>query len=239
MGEEYPWWEAKSMIRVIIICEGQTEETFVRELLVDAFLPRKIYLIPRLIGKPGHKGGNVNFDWLFIDVRNTLKEDKSVYCTTFIDYYALPSNFPGKQESEKIANITQKHEAINNALNSAVEGKLGSITRRFIPYVQMYEFEALLFSDPTAFAKGIFKQNLRKKFKQICDSFESPEMINDSPNTAPSKRVVELIPDYDKTLMGSLAALEIGLPKIREVCQIFDSWLKQLENLQTEKKVSV
>ena len=58
-----------------------------------------------------------------------------------------------------------------------------------------------------------------------------PEEINDSPVTAPSKRVEALVPGYEGPLLGVLAVLEIGLPHIREQCPQFDGWLKQLESL--------
>ena len=106
--------------------------------------------------------------------------------------------------------------------------------RRFIPYVQMYEFEALLFSDSKSFAKGIDRSHLASDFQSIRDSFDSPEEINDSPVTAPSKRVLELVSGYEKPLFGTLAALEIGLKTMRHECQLFDTWLKKLEALKTK-----
>ena len=78
--------------------------------------------------------------------------------------------------------------------------------RRFIPYVQMYEFEGLLFSDTLALAKGVNQGRLVDRFKIIRDQFDTPEEINDSPETAPSKRILNLFPEYDKPLHGSLAA---------------------------------
>ena len=105
--------------------------------------------------------------------------------------------------------------------------------RRFIPYVQMHEFEALLFSDPARFAAGISRPDLHAKLHGIGSRFDTPEHINDSPKTAPSKQVIEVFPGYErqKPLLGVLAALEIGLPKIRQQCPLFDAWLRKLENL--------
>jgi hypothetical protein len=95
----------------------------------------------------------------------------------------------------------------------------------------MHEFEGLLFSDCPAFAAGIYRNNLAAEFQKIRDEFNTPEEINDSPITAPSKRVKHLVPGYEKPLMGSLAAIAIGLSRIRDECPLFDCWLRSLEAL--------
>ena len=100
---------------------------------------------------------------------------------------------------------------------------------RFVPFVVMHEFEALLFSDCAAFARAIGRPALSGSFQAIRDQFDSPEDINDSPTTAPSKRVQELIPGYEKPLYGNLAALGIGLDTIRRACPHFAEWLGMLE----------
>ena len=220
------------MIRVHVICEGLTEEMFVNELMQADFISRGIHLIPTQIGKPGHKGGNIQFERLFIDVQNRLLGDESAYCTTFIDYYGLPMKFPGKRDVDAGANIGEKCDAIYRFLNNKLRDKLGDgVMRRFIPYVQMYEFEGLLFSDPDAFAKGIDCPDLSDHFGEIRAEFSTPEMINDSPKTAPSKRIRAVVAGYEKPIMGSLGALEIGLVKIRAECQHFNQWLERLEAL--------
>ncbi len=44
MEKEYFWWEAGTLKRVNIFVEGQTEETFVREVLYDYFLGLNILM---------------------------------------------------------------------------------------------------------------------------------------------------------------------------------------------------
>ena len=95
----------------------------------------------------------------------------------------------------------------------------------------MHEFEAMLFSDCPAFGRGIGRPHLGGEFQQIRDAFGSPEEIDDSPETAPSKRVESLVRGYEKPLLGTLAALEIGLGTIRHECPHFGSWLDRLEQL--------
>src|SRR5699024_7654332 len=92
-------------------------------------------------------------------------------------------------------------------------------------------FEALLFSDPEAFARGVGREQLSQALIQIAEQFESPEHINNSSMTAPSKRIEVLMNDYEKPLMGSLAALEVGLATMRAKCSLFDAWLMRLEVL--------
>lgn len=219
------------MTRVHVICEGQTEEMFVNEVLVDWFNPKGIFLYPSLLGKPGHKGGNVCFNRLLTDARGRLLSDNSAYCTTLFDFYGLPPVFPGKQAASAKAKVQDKAACVLNALSEALKAKLGHESlRRFFPYVQMYEFEGLLFSDPIALAKSI-DSGLAEQLTGIRRRFETPEEINDSPETAPSKRIENLYPPYDKPLHGSLAAKEIGLDAIRSQCRLFDGWLTQIENL--------
>ncbi len=100
---------------------------------------------------------------------------------------------------------------------------------RFLPLVMMHEFEAMLFSDCVAFGTAIGRPDLIPDFQAIRDGFENPEDIDDSPETAPSKRIEALFPAYQKVLMGSLAALEIGLERIRAECPHFRGWLERLE----------
>jgi hypothetical protein len=224
------------MIRVHVICEGQTEEMFINEVLAQAFHHLDIYLTPALIGKPGHKGGNFRFERLLTDVEKRLLGDRQAYCTTFFDFYGLPEEFPGKVDASSRNTMNEKADCLLEAMIDKLQRKLGDeAMRRFIPYVQMYEFEGLLFSCPRRLAAGINKPALEDKFLRIRNEFDTPETINNSPVTAPSKRLLKLYEGYDKPLHGSLAAIEIGLPAIRSECIRFDAWLRHIEALQPIK----
>lgn len=213
------------MKRVHIICEGQTEESFVNQLLLPYFIQKNILVQAPLIGKPGHKGGNVNLPRLLTDLGKILNNDRSAYCTTLFDYYGLPSDFPGKTEADQQNDLTKKNTVIHTALHNAVENSLGSkVASRFIPYIQMYEFEALLFSDPK-----LLESKLKTKgFVAMRESFDSPEHINNSPQTAPSKRILNLYPAYNKVLNGSILTQNITLDIIRKECPLFDTWLHKI-----------
>jgi hypothetical protein len=127
--------------------------------------------------------------------------------------------------------LRARADAVEGAVSNDISVELGEAfdQQRFIPYVVMHEFEGLLFSDPARFANGIGKPALASQLQVIRDGFFTPEEINDSPETAPSKRVKQLYASYQKPLMGILAAEEIGLAAIRSECPLFDNWVKQLE----------
>jgi Domain of unknown function (DUF4276) len=221
------------MVRVYVICEGQTEETFIKEVLYDFFVAKSIYLQPVLIGKPGHKGGNFTFGRLLTDIKPLLLGDSASYCTTLFDFYGLPNNFPGKYTAQTMTNSEDKAKCITQALVEALRETTISpeSLHRFIPYIQMYEFEGLLFSDCLGLARAIGQLQMRRKLQNIRDKFSSPEDINDSYITAPSKRLHNLYPGYNKPIHGSLACLEIGIESIRKECKLFDRWLQQIEAL--------
>jgi len=220
------------MTRIHVICEGQTEETFVNEVLAAPFALKQISLCSTLIGRSRHKGGNLKFDRLLYDVRARLLSDRSAYCTTFFDFYRLSDDFPGRKAAQSQLDISRKAACVSDELRAALLRHIDDeAMRRFVPYVQMYEFEGLLFSSPEKFAQGVGRLDLADDFRKIRDAFGSPEEINDSPETAPSNRVKKLYPGYEKPAGGTLAALEIGLDCIRESCRLFDAWLAKLEML--------
>lgn len=221
------------MIRIHVVVEGHTEVAFIKNLLIDHFVQLGIFLYPALVGKPGHKGGVISYQRAKRDILRYLRQEQHTYCTTMFDYYKLPNDFPGMPIQGNLKSV-QKAEIIERAFKEDIIKRTGPDfqNERFIPYIQIHEFEALLFSDPGSLAKGIYRNDLETEFEEICSAFESPEEINDHPNTAPSKRIINLYKNYEKNTDGILAAIEIGLPKMRGKCKHFDLWLKQLESLK-------
>jgi hypothetical protein len=153
-----------------------------------------------------------------------------------IDYYALPQTgekaWPGREIAGRLP-FSQKASEVQNALLADISRELGKdfLPDRFIPFVIMHEFEGLLFSDCVKFAEGICRPDLIPQFQEIRNTFDTPEEINDSPITAPSKRVKVLVPGYEKPLLGTLAMLNIGLDAIRSACPNFQAWLTRLEKM--------
>ncbi len=153
-----------------------------------------------------------------------------------VDYYGLPAEgeggWPGRHEaSHRFPSTEMKARMVEGALADAVAARMGSSfdRGRFVPYVMMHEFEAMLFSDCSGFSLAVGRPDLSGEFERIYAEFKSPEDINDSRETAPSKRVLRLLPSYNKPLMGNLGVLHIGLAKIREECPHVNEWLRRLE----------
>jgi hypothetical protein len=151
-----------------------------------------------------------------------------------VDYYGLPQTgdraWPGRAEAGTLP-VAEKPTCVENALFADIANELGGEfeARRFLPFVVMHEFEGLLFSDCAAFAEAIARSQLAQQLRDIRQQFATPEEINDSPVTAPSKRVEELVSGYEKPLLGTLAAIRIGLATIRRECPHFRDWLERLE----------
>ena len=146
-----------------------------------------------------------------------------------VDYYGLPNTWPGRVASTQ-ASFHEKAAIVETELREDIARALGGGTPdRFIPFVVMHEYEGLLFSDPPGFAQAVGRPELAGDFQAIRNGFATPEEINDSPDTAPSKRVERLIPGYQKPLMGVQAAADVGLDAIRRECPHFDDWVRRLE----------
>lgn len=226
------------MARLLIHVEGETEETFVNEVLGPHLYSRGYSRVSaRLMGNArqrDRRGGIRAWSAVKQDILTHLREDPQCLAGIMVDYYAMPQTgeraWPGRNKAGGLL-FPRKAPTIRDALFVEIRDAMGQSfdARRFIPYVMMHEFEALLFSDCMRFAQGIGRPNLAPRFQEIRDAFETPEEINDSPQTAPSKRVQDLVPGYEKPLMGTLAILEIGLEAIRTQCPYFRNWLERLE----------
>lgn len=233
------------MDRILVHVEGQTEETFVNEILRPHLQGYGFQAISaRLVGNARQRfrrGGIRPWPSVKRDIIAHLRNDGECIATTMVDYYGLPSEgekaWPGRATATD-RSPNQRAATVEHALASDIGETMGANfnPNRFIPFVVMHEFEGLLFSDCERFARGIGRPLLSAPFQQIKDQFESPELINDSPHTAPSKRVSALLPEYEKPLFGTLAALEIGLDAMRQACPHFDAWIGTLEQLPNLKQ---
>ena len=221
-------------MRLLIHLEGQTEETFVNEILAPHLLTFGYYSVaPRILGNARLRGGIRSWPSVRKDVINHLNEDKNCIATTMVDYYGLPREkggaWPGRAEATALR-PPDRAVCVQAALFNDVKEDVFR-PERFVPFVLMHEFEALLFSDCHLLSRGIGRADLQAQFEAVRSQFRTPEDINDSPETAPSKRIEAILPGYQKPLLGILAILEIGLPTIRTECPHFDRWLTKLESL--------
>jgi hypothetical protein len=220
------------MARVRVIVEGQTEERFVSGPLAASLAMHRVFVTPTLVGAPGHRGGNVNYARVKRDIVTALKQDQGVYCTTLLDLYRLGDSFPSLVPGRQLVGQERVRD-VEQALHQEVSREVPDLRPdlRFIPYVQIYEFEGLLFSNPTALAEAMFREDLADKLEQIRAAFPTPEDINDGPRTAPSKRLLDLEPRYVKVISGTRAAQNMGVQTIYEHCPRFRSWYDRLAGL--------
>lgn len=218
------------MKRIIVIGEGQTEQEFCNDVLQPHFNKLEIYLENPVIKKT--HGGIVNWEGLKFQIETHLKQDKTAIVTTLIDYYGIHKHhkYPNWEDAKS---MTNKNDAMQLMETSMSNDITNGLQNRFIPYIQLHEFEGLLFSDLKVFddnfEKGEFL-NYDYLVATIRD-FGNPEMINDGSETAPSKRLSKIIKGYSKVNYGSLVAQEIGLLKIRGKCSRFNEWIIKLENI--------
>lgn len=219
-------------VEIVALVEGKTEQIFIQDLVSPYLSPRGVYITPIQISKPGQKGGDVKFSRVQNDIGMHLKQRSDTYLTLFVDYYGINVEWPGLAQAKKEATPAGKAAQVNAATKEKVDALFGELdsARRFIPYIAMYEFEALLFSGPEHLAEQL--QVSQKNIDKILEQCGEPERINDSQHTAPSKRLEGLTSRFKKTSTGIAVAQAIGLPRIRERCPIFNGWLTQIEALK-------
>lgn len=209
------------MIRVCIVCEGQTEVEFVRSCLVPYLLAKGVHAFPSLLQAPSgrHRGGRVTVERLVKFISHQYHAADRI--TTLVDYYGF-QNREGRDRlqlesyiGEEVAAATSRYDA-----------------RFVLPYVQMYEFEGLLFSDPLAFewVEDGWNDETKRSLLAVAEQFSNPETINDSPATAPSKRILSIFQrgTYSKTEHGPLIAEAIGIEAIGKKCPAFAKWVDQI-----------
>lgn len=222
------------MIRGYVVCEGQTEETFIRNVIAPILANQQIYLTARLIPtSKNNKGGALTYERVRRFIINSLKED-NVFITTFFDLYALDNDFPNFLESKKQTDVYKKVSFLEQAFKADIIKENSSFAPRFLPYIQPYEFEGLLFSDITKLIEVDAEwSKLTKSLKElqaVRNSVETPEHINDGYDTKPSARLNKFLnnPNYHKTTHGTLAIEAIGIDKLLAECHHFAQWYNQL-----------
>jgi len=157
-----------------------------------------------------------------------MKQDqgRDARFTTMVDLYRLPDDFPSYSECGRGGDPLLRVRCLEEKLSNDVGDY------RFIPYIQLHEFEALLFSEVGAF-ESVFpdQPKLTSALAEVVRQFSSPEHINESPDQSPSSRILQVIPDYVKPVAGILIAQKIGLATLRSKCTHFGDWIDRLEQL--------
>lgn len=213
---------------VHILVEGPSEAAFVREVLKPYCSLRGVFITASVLSKSGQKGGDVKFSRSKKEIYAFLRQRPDRIVCTFVDYYGV-SEWPKIDTIPSGATPACIAEHMNQA---ACQGLMDSYPDlqndidRYIPFVAVHEFETLLFSDSTILAREL---NVKKKvIDKVLREFGAPERINNSPATAPSKRILSWCPGYAKVRKGLAIAKAIGIDKMRSACPLFNSFLLQI-----------
>ena len=207
------------MIRLAVSAEGHTEVAFVTSVLRNHLWPMNVMPYGMLLGRARDArggGGDVTVTRLVEDMLRRHNSFDAV--TSLVDFYG----FRGK--GDRTIEALEEHVAQEFEVRAPR-------ARHVFPYVQSHEFEALLFSDVTAFrVLGASARDI-DALKAVRRRFATPEDINDSREGAPSKRIAQVVGKYRKPQDGPLIAKTIGLKTIRQQCPRFGAWLSRLETL--------
>ena len=227
-----------SVIRLNFIVEGQTEQRFVRQVLMPYLAERssvcggdaRCVETRKKKGSGTKKSGGVtSYAKPRGDIIRWMKEDRGgdARFTTMFDLYGLPDKFPGYTPPDA---IPARERAV--AVQEAMLNDIGD--RRLLPYIQVHEFEALVLADPGKLASQHPEDKAGVEgLVTMAAGFASPELINGGAETAPSKRIIQAIPTYKfrKQSSGSIVTEKIGIPTLRAKCPHFNAWVEQLEAL--------
>ena len=208
-------------MKITVLYEGRTEYYFVQNVL-SQYLPSEIEAIPLPIS--GTAFGNVPFETVHLAALDELtKSNSSDVITTMVDLYEL-TQWP-EMEALPIETPLQRVRRIENLARIKFEDE------RFLPYIQLHEYEALLFVDFDVLGKFIDPVAAKTLGDEL--SGRNPEDINDGSASAPSKRIIAVDARYEhsKARVGPIIAKQVGIPRLRDSCPHFDEWISTLENL--------
>ena len=219
-------------VEVVAIVEGKTEQIFIEKLLSLELAKNMVGITAIQASKPGQKGGDIHWKRIKRDLEIHLKQRSETFVTTMIDYYGV-KQWPGTEQMPQFATPDQ----ISSLLNKAAYNELVALCpdqradQRFIPYVSIHEFEALLFSDTAILAQALGVKE--EKVLAVLEECGTPEAINKNVSTAPSKRLERWARggNFAKAVNGISIASKIGIPKMRQKCLLFNDWLERLEKL--------
>jgi len=217
--------------KILISVEGQTEETFVRDVLAPLYAPRGLYLqevvlkTRRVPNRSHFKGGAVSYGKIRNQVLALLRDTSAQAVTTMYDYYALPPGTPGRD-------TRPPGSGVDRARHVEREFDRDINDRRFHPFLQVHEFEAYLFVDPARTGQSLLGSASQiRRLQDVRYRFATPEDINDNANTSPSHRILDIFPQYSKVVEGPPIISKIGLDAIIETCPHFAAWIAWLDSL--------
>lgn len=216
------------MKRLVIIVEGETEEAFVHQVLAPYFCNLGFCNYVQCFKLKHSHGGIAKYSHLKQDILKVIYETDAEI-STMIDYYRLPSDFPGFARSQSISDKRHRIRLLERKIKEDIESSQGRPFGNLHPYIQLHEFETLIFSS-TKGVEEMFepREYHRKQFEAVINEFSNPEDINNGPDTAPSMRLKHLIEGYDKVLFGVELTKSIGMKTLLAKCPHFREWVEEL-----------
>ena len=216
------------MKRLVIIAEGETEESFVNNILCPFFCSKGIYNSIQCFKTKHSHGGMSKYSYIKKDILNTIYE-KDVVVSMMIDFYRLPSDFPGFNDLK----VTQTHKEQANLLETRIKKDLedsqNQLFDNFIPYIQLHEFEALVFASISGIDSLFERSEMDYNgLMNVIQQYPNPEDINNHPDTAPSVRLKKLISGYNKVLHGIDIINTVGMAELLEKCPRFKTWIESM-----------
>lgn len=227
------------MRKLCILVEGQTEVAFCKRVL-SSYFGKRYMVIPITIttgkDKRGNikKGGMVSWGKTCAELRRmagTYKESDTVF-STMLDLYAISSDVPGYDAAQMKQDPYAKVDVIENTMKEKCAAMQGRI---FVPYIQLHEFEALVLSDMDALYRR-FPDNDLSALKAEVERIGNPELVDSGVETAPSKRLLQNIPSYDKRTDGisliERSSIDYSSTSVIDYlstkCKHFGEWMKRL-----------
>lgn len=219
------------MKRLVIIAEGETEESFVNNILCPFFCSKGIYNSIQCFKTKHSHGGMSKYSYIKKDILNIIYE-KDVVVSMMIDFYRLPSDFPGFNDLK----VTQTHQEQANLLETRIKKDLedsqNQLFDNFIPYIQLHEFEALVFASISGIDSLFERSEMDYNgLMNVIHQYPNPEDINNHPDTAPSVRLKKLISGYNKVLHGIDIINTVGMNELLEKCPRFKAWIESMEEV--------
>ena len=216
------------MKRLVIIAEGETEESFVNNILCPFFCSKGIYNSIQCFKTKHSHGGMSKYSYIHKDSLTIIYE-KDVVVSMMIDFYRLPSDFPGFNDLK----VTQTHQEQANLLETRIKKDLedsqNQLFDNFIPYIQLHEFEALVFASISGIDSLFERSEMDYNgLMNVIQQYPNPEDINNHPDTAPSVRLKKLISGYNKVLHGIDIINTVGMAELLEKCPRFKTWIESM-----------
>lgn len=219
------------MKRLVVIAEGGTEKRFVDDMLRPYFQSLNLFNEVKCFEIKQSGGGISKYSHVKDNIIRVLYEH-DVIVTTMIDYYRLPTNFPGTDESRDMQDHFERVRLLERAMKEDLEQTKKCQFNNFVPNIQLHEFETLIFSSINGFEViPWLNSKSRETILNIIKQYPNPEEIDDAPETAPSIRLKKVIPGYSKVVYGNNILKVTGMEIILEKCPHFRNWIETLISL--------